>query len=104
MAVPAYSNDELNLCSVCFERFELEFTESKWMLVDCIKLEGLLYHPACVKNAWKGVAISHSINPDRVKISPSEIYVPVETSDESDEDVCDCTQCDRKKSKTCSLI
>ena len=104
MAVPAYSNDELNLCSVCFERFEIEFTESKWMLVDCIKLEGLLYHPACVKNAWKGVAISHSINPDRVKISRSEIYVPIEASDESDEDVCDCTQCDRKKSKTCSLI
>ena len=72
------------------------------MLMDCIKSEGLLYHPACVKNAWKGVAISHEpINPHMtlVNISPSELYVPIETSDESDEDVCD-----RKKSKTCSLI
>ena len=87
MAVPAYSNDELNLCSVCFERFEIEYSESKWMLVDCNKIEGLLYHPACVKDAWKGVAVSHVLHPqvDLSKISPSKLYVPVETTDDSDE-------------------
>ena len=86
MAVPAYSNDELNLCSVCFERFEIEFSESKWMLIDCIKKEGLLYHPTCVKDAWKGIPISHAIHPQVALGNPSKLYVMVETDSDDSED------------------
>ena len=102
MNTPAYSNDELNLCSVCFTQFEIYYSEEqrRWMLVDCIKSEGLLYHPSCVKDAWKGLpVVQGSIDPHiaLVKTSPNKIYVPEDV-------VCDCTQCDHKKPKTCSLI
>ena len=51
---PACIDVEENLCSVCMQWFRTRFSrrKQKWMLVDAVRLEGMYYHPLCIKDTW----------------------------------------------------
>ena len=58
---PACSGDEEeNLCSVCMTSFKLRLSRhrNRWMCVDAVSIDGLYYHPLCVKDTWKGVPVT----------------------------------------------
>ena len=65
MCTPADRNDENNQCSVCFERFDITYSQRLrcWVLVNAVKLEGLFYHPTCVDKAWDGINVDFVVSP-----------------------------------------
>ena len=52
-------------CSVCFERFRTVYCPRLQctILLNAVKLEGLLYHPSCIEKAWDGVNVDVAADP-----------------------------------------
>ena len=63
--MPYYLSDKDTYCSVCFERVKQRFSkrQRRFILLNAVRLEGLLYHPACIKNTWKAVEDATGVDP-----------------------------------------
>ncbi|VEL20801.1 unnamed protein product [Protopolystoma xenopodis] len=69
----AFTEPSLNLCSVCFEKFEefWDHEEEEWMLRNAVMIDGKAYHPICQEDAGKQFAATSPPHRGHYELIPS---------------------------------